>query len=130
MKSEENMKAVHNALLGIIKMVGADVLAPMEVRQPKVKALGLNDNDLYKTIRGHIKQESSKNTRLNIVKGLMLETLTPTQLLELHDWVRECATGTLEYVMEHPEEREKTTPQDAILRLIAGLGSDFDIDKV
>lgn len=44
--------------------------------------------------------------------------------------VRECATSTLEYVLEHPEEREESNPQDAFLRLIAGLGSDFDIDKV
>lgn len=130
MKTEENMKAVHNALLGIIKMVGADVLAPMEVRQPKLKALGLNDNDLYKTIRGHVKQETQKQTRLNFIKGLMLETLTPSQLLELHDWVRECATGILEYVMEHPEEREESIPQNAFLKLIAKLGSDLDIDKI
>lgn len=123
---KENLKAMRDAVLGILEMTGSDIVAPMEVRQPKLLALGLSSNVAYKRVRGQIKQ-MPKEVKLSFLKGLLLECLTPSQLIEINEWSSDCCTSTIEYALQHPEVREEIDPMN-VLRTI--MGSDFDIDKV
>ena len=107
-------------------VVGADTVAPQELQDNKLKALGLTDDEglEYQAI-AEILNNMALGKRVKVLKAVVANTLPPTQIMEVGTSTREDVKSILDYLEEHPEAREKVDAEEAAKRL---FGADFDID--
>ena len=105
---------------------GADIMAPQELQDNKLKALGLTDDEglEYQAI-AKILNNMALDKRVKVLKAAVANTLTPSQMMEVGYGTRDDVKTVLEYLEKHPEAREKVDAEDAMKRV---LGSDFDVD--
>lgn len=105
---------------------GADIIAPQELQDNKLKALGLTDDEglEYQAI-AKILNNMALDKRVKVLKAAVANTLPPSQMMKVGHGTRDDVKSMLEYLKEHPEAREKVDAEDAMKRM---LGSDFDVD--
>lgn len=105
---------------------GADTIAPQELQDNKLKALGLTDDEglEYQAV-AKILNNMALGKRVKVLKAVVANTLPPTQIMEVGTSTREDVKSILDYLEEHPEAREKVDAEEAAKRL---FGVDFDID--
>lgn len=105
---------------------GADIIAPQELQDNKLKALGLTDDEglEYQAI-AKILNNMALDKRVKVLKAAVANTLPPSQMMEVGHGTSGDVKSVLEYLEKHPEAREKVDTEDAMKRV---LGSDFDVD--
>lgn len=104
--------------------VGADTVAPQELQDNKLKALGLTDDEglEYQAI-AEILNNMALGKRVKVLKAVVANTLPPTQIMEVGTGTREDVKSILDYLEEHPEAREKVDAEEAAKRL---FGANFE----
>lgn len=105
---------------------GADIIAPQDLQDNKLKALGLTDDEglEYQAI-AKILNSMALDKRVKVLKAAVANTLPPSQMMEVGHGTSGDVKSVLEYLEKHPEAREKVDAEDAMKRV---LGSDFDVD--
>lgn len=105
---------------------GADIIAPQEVQEKKLQALGLvGDEGLEYQAVAKILNTISSVKRVKVLKAAIATTLTPSEIIEVRNDSNESIKDILEYTKDHPEARESIKPAKALKRM---FGADFDID--
>lgn len=124
---EESKNKGTSMLLHMLLMSsGADVIAPQEVQEKKLQALGLvGDEGLEYQAVVKILNNITPVKRVKVLKAALATTLTPSQLMEVGNDSHESIKDILEYTKDHPEARESINPAEALKRM---FGADFDID--
>lgn len=124
---EENKNKGMDMFLRMLLMTsGADIIAPQEVQEKKLQALGLvGDEGLEYQAVAKILNNISPVKRVKVLKAALATTLTTSEIMEVGNDSKESITDILEYTKDHPEAREGISPAEALKRL---FGADFDID--
>ena len=97
----------------LLKLSGADRI-PAEVKDQVLENLGLSTSDLL-AFTSHKLDEEEAERKLNFIKGLMVSQLLPSQLMNLHLFIREIVTGAMENMTKNPEQREEVS-MEALLK--------------
>lgn len=102
---------------------GADIIAPQELQDNKLKALGLTDDEglEYQAI-AKILNNMALDKRVKVLRAAVANTLTPTQMMEVGYDTRNGIQNVLEYLEKHPEARKKVDAEETMKRV---LGSDL-----
>ena len=127
---EENKNKGMDMFVRMLLMTsGADIIAPQEVQEKKLQALGLvgdgGDGGLEYQAVAKILNNISPVKRVKVLKAALATTLTPSEIMEVGNDSKESIKDILEYTKDHPEAREGINPAGALKRL---FGADFDID--
>lgn len=126
MITQEENKGMDMFLRMMLISSGADIIAPQEVQEKRLQALGLvGDNGLEYQAVTKILNNIAPIKRVKVLKAALTTTLTPSQMVEVENDLKENIKGILEYAREHPEIREDVDPARALKRM---FGADFDID--
>lgn len=97
---------------------GVDIVAPKEVQDSTLKSLGLTGDEglEYKAV-AKVLENVAPEKRVKVVKAVIANSLTPTQLMDVRDYVHESITNIIEYMSEHPEMKENLGPHDVLNRM-------------
>ena len=126
MITQEENKGMDMFLRMLLMSSGADIIAPQEVQEKKLQALGLvGDEGLEYQAVAKILNNISPVKRVKVLKAALATTLTPSQLMEVGNDSKDSIRDILEYTKDHPEARESINPAEALKRM---FGADFDID--
>ena len=123
---ESKNKGMDMFLRMLLMSSGADIIAPQEVQEKKLQALGLVGNEglEYQAV-AKILNNITPVKRVKVLKAALATTLTPSQIMEVGNDSKESIKDILEYTKDHPEARESINPEEALKRL---FGADLDID--
>ena len=122
MGKENSSEGMSKFMLLLLMFTGADIVAPKPVKNHILKALEVRSNDGFELANS---ASSSVDTdKADIIKGLIINNLKPSQMMGLHKFIQGCVTAILEYCQDHPEVREDVGPEEAMKRL--GLFDDDD----
>ena len=124
---EESKNKSMDMLLRMLLMTsGADIIAPQEVQEKKLQALGLvGDEGLEYQAIAKILNNISPIKRVKVLKAALATTLTPSEIMEVGNDSKENIKDILEYTKDHPEARGSINPAETLKRM---FGADFDID--
>lgn len=126
MITQEENKGTDMFLRMLLMTSGADIIAPQEVQEKKLQALGLvGDEGLEYRAVAKILNNISPVKRVKVLKAALATTLKPSEIMEVGNDSRESIKDILEYTKDHPEARESINPAEALKRM---FGADFDID--
>ena len=108
---------------GMSKMVlmmlmasGADIVAPKELKRQAIEALELENNSNFTGVDKDLKQVKNQDEKLTIIKGIILTHLTPSQMISLQDVIHIGIKANLEYLKDHPDERDKAPDPETIIK--------------
>lgn len=98
---------------------GLDIVAPKELQDEKLKALGLTDEEgfEYEAMVQILNKVSSKK-RVKLLQACVANTLTPTQMMDLRDDYHESMSKIVDYLKEHPESKQEISPEQALDKLV------------
>lgn len=126
MEENKKNKGMDMFLRMLLMTSGADIIAPQEVQEKKLQALGLvGDEGLEYQAVAKILNNISPVKRVKVLKAALATTLTPSEIMEVGNDSKESIKDILEYTKDHPEAREGINPAEALKRM---FGADFDID--
>lgn len=126
MITQEENKGMDMFLRMLLMSSGADIIAPQEVQEKKLQALGLvGDEGLEYQAVAKILNNISPVKRVKVLKAALATTLKPSEIMEVGNDSRESIKDILEYTKDHPEARESINPAEALKRM---FGADSDID--
>ena len=97
----------------IIRLMGADIVAPNELRDKKLAELKVENNDSLANILIEM-NNLDENEKLTIAKAIAVSTLKTTQCIHFADYLREHLNDIVQYAHEHEEVREKVSPEDLL----------------
>jgi len=112
----------------LLMSTGADIVAPKPVKEPKLKALGLIENSHFDGVDEDLKQVEDRDEKLAIIKGVIINHLTPSQMMTLHEFCHGMIHAIMDCCHENPEYRQKLDADEALKRILGNKGSDWDID--
>lgn len=123
---ESKNKGMDMFLRMLLMTSGADIIAPQEVQEKKLQALGLvGDEGLEYQAVAKILNNISPVKRVKVLKAALATTLTTSEIMEVGNDSKESIKDILEYTKDHPEAREGISPAEVLKRM---YGADFDID--
>ena len=121
--------AVSTVVLALLMSMGVDIVAPEPVKEPKLKALGLAENSHFGGVDENLKQVEDRDEKLAIIKGAVINHLTPSQMMALCDLCHAMVRAIVDCCHENPEYRQQLEADEALRRIIGNKkGSDWDID--
>lgn len=114
--------------LMLLMSTGADIVAPKPVKEPKLKALGLIENSHFDGVDEDLNQVEDRDEKLAIIKGAIINHLTPSQMMSLHEFCHGMVHAIMDCCLENPEYRQKLEADEALKRILGNKGSDWDIN--
>lgn len=124
---ESKNKSMDMFLRMLLMTSGADIIAPQEVQEKKLQALGLvGDEGLEYQAIAKILNNISPIKRVKVLKAALATTLTPSEIMEVGNDSKENIKDILEYTKDHPEVRESIDPTEVLKK---AFKDSFDIDK-
>lgn len=97
----------------LVKLMGADIIAPKELRDKKLAELKVENNDALANILIEM-NNLDDDEKLTIAKAIAVSTLKSVQCIQFSEYLREHLNDIVQYAHEHEEVREKVTPEDLI----------------
>lgn len=97
----------------LILLMGANIVAPKELRDKKVAELNVENNEPLANILIEMNNLDEKE-KLNVVKAVIISTLKPVQCIDLAMYVRNHMNDIVQYVHTHEEVKEKVNPEDLL----------------
>ena len=97
----------------LIKLMGANIVAPKELRDKKLAELKVENNDSLANILIEM-NNLDENEKLTIVKAVVISTLKPIQCVHLAEYVRNHMNDIVQYAHAHEEVREDVSPEDLL----------------
>ena len=129
MEKNPQMSAMNKVALMLLMSMGADIVAPKPVKEPKLKALGLTENSHFDGVDEGLKQVEDRDEKLAIIKGAIINHLTPSQMITLHEFCHDMIHAIVDCCHENPEYKQELKVDEALRRIIGNKeGSDWDID--
>ena len=129
MERNPQIGAMRKVVLMLLMSTGADIVAPKPVKESKLKALGLTENSHFDGVDEGLKQVEDRDEKLAIIKGAIINHLTPSQMITLHEFCHDVVTAILDCCHDNPEYRQELKADEALRRIIGNKeGSDWDID--
>lgn len=125
MGKNDSSEGMSKFMLLLLMSTGADIVAPKPVKNHILKALEVKSNDGFELANSALSSVDTDKT--DIIKGLIINNLKPSQMMSLHRFIQGCVTTILEYCKDHPEVREDVGPEEAMKRL--GLFEEDDDDE-
>lgn len=97
----------------LIKLMGANIVAPKELKDKKLAELKVENNEPFANILIEM-NNLDENEKLTIAKAIAVSTLKSTQCAYLAEYLREHLNDIVQYAHEHEEVREEITPEDLL----------------
>lgn len=97
----------------LIMLMGANIIAPKELRDKKLAELKVENNEPLANILIEM-NNLDENEKLTIVKAIVVSTIKPIQCIRLAEYVRSHLNDIVHYAHEHEEVREKVSPEDLL----------------
>ena len=97
----------------IIMLLGANIVAPKELRDKKVAELKVENSDTLANILIEM-NNLDENEKLAIAKAIVISTLKAVQCINLTEYVRNHLNDIVQYAHTHEEVREKVSPDDLL----------------
>ena len=126
MGKEHSSEGMDKFMLMLLMSTGADIIAPKPLKKHILETLDLKGNDGFELANSAM--SSVDTDKADIIKGLIVNNLTPSQMVELHKFIHGCVTSILEYCKDHPENREEVNPEKVMSKLF-GFKDDEDEDE-
>ena len=113
MVNPNETKNAGKMLRTIIMLMGANIVAPKELRDKKLAELKVENNDSLANILIEM-NNLDENEKLTVIKAVAVSTLKTTQCVHLAEYVRNHMSDIVQYAHEHEEVREKASPEDLL----------------
>lgn len=97
----------------LIMLMGANIIAPKELRDKKVAELKVENNESLANILIEM-NNLDENEKLAVIKAIVVSTIKPIQCIHLAEYVRGHLNDIVQYAHEHEEVREKVSPEDLL----------------
>ena len=97
----------------LIMLMGANIVAPKELRDIKLAELKVENNEQLANILIEI-NNLDENEKLTIIKAVVISTLKPIQCIHLAEYVRNHMNDIVQYAHAHEEVREDVSPEDLL----------------
>lgn len=109
--NEAAMNRSGKMLRTLIMLMGANIIAPKELRDKKLAELKVENNEPLANILIEM-NNLDENEKLTIVKAIVISTLKPIQCVHLAEYVRNHMNDIVQYAHAHEEVRESVNPED------------------
>ena len=113
MANPNETKNAGKMLRTIIMLMGANIVAPKELRDKKLAELKVENNEQLANILIEM-NNLDENEKLTIVKAVVISTLKPIQCIYLAEYVRSHLNDVVQYAHAHEEVREEVKPDDIL----------------
>ena len=113
MANPNETKNAGKMLRTIIMLMGANIVAPKELRDKKLTELKVENNDSLANILIEM-NNLDENEKLAIAKAVAISTLKSVQCIHFSEYLREHLNDIVQYAHEHEEVREKASPEDLL----------------
>lgn len=110
-QNEDKAKEVKMAVKLLMMLSGTNIIMPEPKREEVIKQLGLEESIEFHRCTAELSLVDTK-TQENIIKGLMVNFLKNTQLIDMGEYAREVPKITMDFCSEHHEYLEKPVPED------------------
>ena len=97
----------------LILLMGANIVAPKELRDKKAAELNVENNEPLANILIEMNNLDEKE-KLAVAKAIIVSTLKPVQCINLAMYVRNHINDIVQYVHAHEEVKEKVNPEDLL----------------
>lgn len=97
----------------LIMLMGANILAPEELRDKKVAELKVENNESLANILIEM-HNLDEDEKLTIVEAIVIFTLKPIQCIHLAEYTRNHLNDIVQYAQAHEEVREEVSPEDLL----------------
>lgn len=97
----------------LIMLMGANIIAPKELRDKKLAELKVEDNEPLANILIEM-NNLDEDEKLAVIKAVAISTLKSTQCVYFAEYMREHLNDIVQYAYEHEEVREKVSPEDLL----------------
>lgn len=113
MANPNETKNAGKMLRTIIMLMGANIVAPKELRDKKLAELKVENNDSLTNILIEM-NNLDENEKLTVIKAVAVSTLKPVQCSHLAEYVRNHMNDIVQYANAHEEVRESVNPEDLL----------------
>lgn len=113
-----NEAAIKNSgkmLRTLIMLMGANIIAPKELKDKKLAELKVENNEQLANILIEM-NNLDESDKLTVLKAVAVSTLKPIQLIKLAEYTRDHIYDIVQYAHAHEEVREEVNP-DALLNM-------------
>ncbi len=97
----------------LIMLMGANIVAPKELKDKKLVELKIENNEPLANILIEM-NNLDENEKLTIVKAIVISTLKSIQCVHLAEYVRNHINDIVQYAHAHEEVRESVNPEDLL----------------
>ena len=111
--NEPAMNKSAKMLRTLIMLMGANIIAPKEIRDKKLAELKVENSEPLANILIEM-NNLDENEKLAIAKAVAVSTLKPIQCIQFAEYLRNHMNDIVQYAHEHDEVREKVSPEDLI----------------
>ena len=113
MVNPNETKNAGKMLRTIIMLMGANIVAPKELRDKKLAELKVENNDSLANILIEMNNLDEKE-KLTVIKAVAVSTLKPIQCIYLAEYLRNHMNDIVQYAHAHEEVREEVKPEDLL----------------
>jgi hypothetical protein len=113
MANPNETKNVGKMLRALVMLMGANIVAPKELKDMKLAELKVENNEPLANILIDM-NNLDENEKLTIVKAIVVSTLKPIQCIHLAEYVRNHMNDIVQYANVHEEVKEKVSPEDLL----------------
>ena len=111
MANSNETKNAGKMLRTLVMLMGANIVAPKELRDKKLAELKVENNDSLANILIEM-NNLDENEKLTIAKAVAVSTLKPIQCIYLAEYLRNHMNDIVQYAHAHEEVREEVKPED------------------
>ena len=97
----------------LIMLMGANIIAPKELKDMKLAELKVENNDSLANILIEM-NNLDENEKLTVIKAVAVSTLKPIQCIYLAEYLRNHMNDIVQYAHAHEEVREEVKPEDLL----------------
>ena len=97
----------------LIMLMGANIIAPKELRDKKLAELKVENNEQLANILIEM-NNLDDDTKLNVIKAVAVSTLKPIQCVKFAEYLRNHMNDIVQYAHVHEEVREEVKPEDLL----------------
>lgn len=113
MANPNETKNAGKMLKTLIMLMGANIVAPKELRDMKLAELKVENNEQLANILIEM-NNLDENEKLTVIKAVVISTLKPIQCVHLAEYVRNHMNDIVQYAHAHEEVRESVNPEDLL----------------
>jgi hypothetical protein len=97
----------------LIRLMGANIVAPKELKDMKLAELKVENNEPLANILIEM-NNLDENEKLAVIKAVAISTLKTIQFIPLTEYLRNHMNDIVQYAHEHEEVREEVSPEDLL----------------